>query len=70
MMGTPAEASPWLEGDCKKRMLRGGTWDWMANMVRAGYRENAIVDGGGYSFRVVRTLNVQPQCRCALAGSS
>jgi hypothetical protein len=32
----------------------------MANMVRAGYRENAIVDGGGYSFRVVRTLNVQP----------
>jgi hypothetical protein len=29
-------------------------------MVRAGYRESAIVDGGGYSFRVVRTLNVQP----------
>jgi hypothetical protein len=26
----------------------------------AGYRENAIVDGGGYSFRVVRMLNVQP----------
>jgi hypothetical protein len=24
----------------------------------SGYRENAIVDGGGYSFRVVRTLNV------------
>jgi len=30
----------------------------MANMVRAGYRESAIVDG--HSFRVVRTLNVQP----------
>ena len=57
---TPIDGSPWLEGDCNKRMLRGGTWDWMANMVRAGYRENAIVDGGGYSFRVVRTLNVQP----------
>jgi hypothetical protein len=26
---------------------------------RSGYRENAIVDGG-YSLRVVRTLNVQP----------
>jgi hypothetical protein len=25
-----------------------------------GYRQNAIVDGGGHSFRVVRTLNVQP----------
>jgi hypothetical protein len=34
-------------------------WDWSANMLRSGYRENAIVDGGGYSFRVVRTLNVQ-----------
>ena len=57
---TPADGSPWLEGDCRKRMLRGGTWDWSANMVRSGYRENAIVDGGGHSFRVVRTLNVQP----------
>jgi hypothetical protein len=27
---------------------------------RSGYRENAIVNGGGYSLRVVRTLNVQP----------
>jgi formylglycine-generating enzyme required for sulfatase activity len=57
---TPTDGSPWLEGDCKRRMLRGGTWDWSANMLRSGYRENAIVDGGGYSFRVVRTLNVQP----------
>ena len=40
-------------------MLRGGAWDWSANMVRAGYREkNAIIDGGGHSFRVFRTLNV------------
>jgi formylglycine-generating enzyme required for sulfatase activity len=58
---TPVDGSPWLEGDCKKRMLRGGTWDWTVNMVRAGYRENAIVDGGGHSFRVVRTLNVPVQ---------
>ena len=58
---TPIDGSPWLEGDCKKRMLRGGTWDWMANMVRAGYRDNAIIDGGGHSFRVVRTLNVPVQ---------
>ena len=56
---TPTDGSPWLEGECNKRMLRGGTWDWMANMVRAGYRENAII-GAHRSFRVVRTLNVQP----------
>ena len=58
---TPVDGSPWLEGDCRKRMLRGGAWDWSANMVRAGYRENAIIDGGGHSFRVVRTLNVPVQ---------
>jgi hypothetical protein len=42
--------SPWLEGESHRRVLRGGTWDWMANMVRAGYRENAIVDGGRPQF--------------------
>lgn len=46
-------------GDCDKRMLRSGTWDWMANMVRSGYRENATI-GSHHSVRVVRTLNVQP----------
>jgi formylglycine-generating enzyme required for sulfatase activity len=55
---TPTDGSPWLEGDCHKRMLRGGTWDRSANMLRSGYRENSIVDGGGHRFRVVRTLNV------------
>jgi hypothetical protein len=49
------------EGDCHKRMLRGGTWDRSANMLRSGYRENSIVDGGGHSFRVVRTLNFPSQ---------
>jgi formylglycine-generating enzyme required for sulfatase activity len=58
---TPVDGSPWLEGDCHKRMLRGGTWDWSANMVRSGYRGDAIVDVGGHSFRVVRTLNVPVQ---------
>ena len=56
---TPVDGPPWLEGDRKRRMLRGGTWDWTANMVRSGHRENALVDGIGYSFRVVRTLNVR-----------
>ena len=56
---TPTDGAPWLEGDCKRRMLRGGSWDWSPNVQRAGYRSDAIVDGYGASFRVVRTLNVQ-----------
>ncbi|WP_338694484.1 MULTISPECIES: formylglycine-generating enzyme family protein [unclassified Bradyrhizobium] len=55
---TPTDGAPWLEGDCNRRMARGGRWDWSANMVRSGYREDGLVDGYGYSFRVVRTLNV------------
>ena len=34
----------WLEGHCNKRMLRGGTWDWSASMVRSGYRESALAE--------------------------
>ncbi|QWG21030.1 formylglycine-generating enzyme family protein [Bradyrhizobium sediminis] len=56
---TPTDGSAWLEGDCSKRMARGGTWDWSANMLRAGYRDGALAYLG-HSFRVVRTLNVQP----------
>jgi len=56
---TPADGAAWLEGDCNKRMLRGGIWNWSADKSRAGYRDEAY-HGGGYSFRVVRTLNVQP----------
>jgi formylglycine-generating enzyme required for sulfatase activity len=54
---TPTDGSPWLEGDCNKRMVRGGTWDWSADKSRSGYRYE-VYHGGGYSFRVVRTLNV------------
>ena len=56
---TPTDGAPWLEGDCNKRMVRGGIWNWSADKSRAGYRDDAF-HGGGYSFRVVRTLNVQP----------
>lgn len=33
---TPADGSPWLEGDCSKRMARGGEWGWSANNIRSG----------------------------------
>lgn len=36
-----------------------GCRHWSADKSRAGYRYG-VYHGGGYSFRVVRTLNVQP----------
>jgi formylglycine-generating enzyme required for sulfatase activity len=56
---TPADGSPWLEGDCNKRMVRGGPWNWSANMLRSGYRYG-VYAGSGYGFRIVRTLNTAP----------
>jgi len=40
-------------------MLRGGIWNLSADKSRSGYRYE-VCHGGGYSFRVVRMLNVQP----------
>ena len=56
---TPSDGSPWLEGDCSRRMLRGGGWMGMALVQRSGSR-NAFPVGTLNSFRVVRTLAVQP----------
>jgi formylglycine-generating enzyme required for sulfatase activity len=56
---TPTDGAPWLEGDCTKHMVRGGLWNWSADKSRAGYRDDNYF-GSGNSFRVVRTLNVQP----------
>jgi formylglycine-generating enzyme required for sulfatase activity len=57
---TPSDGSPWLEGDCKRRMLRGGGWNGAALTQRSGYRNDNIVEAGN-SFRVVRTLAVAVQ---------
>jgi formylglycine-generating enzyme required for sulfatase activity len=58
---TPADGAPWLEGDCSKRMLRGGIWNWSPDVSRSGARDDATINGSGHSFRVVRTLNVRVQ---------
>ena len=56
---TPTDGSPWLEGDCSKRMMRGGGWNGPALTQRTGYRNEMNVIAG-YNFRVVRALNVRP----------
>lgn len=57
---TPVDGAPWLEGDCGKRIVRGGTWDWSADVSRSGARDDSH-NHSGKSFRVVRTLNVPVQ---------
>jgi formylglycine-generating enzyme required for sulfatase activity len=54
---TPTDGSPWLEGDCSKRIVRGGGWNGPALTQRTGYRNDKIVLGSA-SIRVVRTLNM------------
>jgi len=55
---TPDDGAPWLEGDCGRRMLRGGTWTWSPDVARSGARDDSSLDGSK-SFRVARTLNAQ-----------
>jgi formylglycine-generating enzyme required for sulfatase activity len=56
---SPTDGSPWLDGDCSRRMLRGGGWMGFALTQRSGNRNDLPV-GTFNSFRVVRTLAIQP----------
>ena len=58
----PTDGSAWLsasEGDCKERVLRGGSWDYtpwyLRSAVRPGYDATARNDSFG--FRIARTLS-------------
>jgi formylglycine-generating enzyme required for sulfatase activity len=56
---SPTDGSPWLDGDCSRRMLRGGGWMGFALTQRSGSRNDLPV-GTFNSFRVVRALAIQP----------
>ena len=56
---TPVDGSPWLEGDCTQRMIRGGAWDGWPGSLRSGYRDKTVAIGSS-GLRVVRTLNLLP----------
>ena len=56
----PTDGSPWLEGDCGERIIRGGVWNDQAQRLRSGARDRQSLEGaadGYFGFRVVRTLN-------------
>ena len=55
--GAPSDGTPWLRGDCARRVLRGGSWD-VPRDLRAAYRLR-FTTGDQYNylgFRVARTL--------------
>ncbi|EWY37994.1 hypothetical protein N825_15180 [Skermanella stibiiresistens SB22] len=57
--GAPADGGAWTQGDCRKRVLRGGSWRNDANSLsatgRLNYDEDVRYLANG--FRVARELN-------------
>ena len=56
--GAPTDGSAWVKGDCRMRVLRGGSWDDVPRYLRSAYR-NRVAPGYrniGVGFRVARTL--------------
>jgi formylglycine-generating enzyme required for sulfatase activity len=56
--GAPADGSAWKTGDCRLRVLRGGSFDSKADFVRsaARFRYDEDVRYYGNGFRVARDL--------------
>ena len=56
--GAPSDGSAWESGECRKRVLRGGSWNYEPRNLRSANR-NWLTSGNRYyidGFRVARTL--------------
>ena len=56
--GSPFDGSAWLQGECKVRVLRGGSWDDVPRDLLAARRGRSAtgIRSDGNGFRVARTL--------------
>jgi formylglycine-generating enzyme required for sulfatase activity len=56
--GAPRTGEPWLNGDCSRRMLRGGAWLTAPSNTRSASRARnvATLRSDSVGFRVARTL--------------
>mgnify|MGYP001765756183 CR=1 FL=1 len=57
-VGAPTDGSPWTQGSCQKRVLRGGSWYFYPRNLRCAYRyrSGSNIQGYDFGFRVARTL--------------
>jgi len=57
-VGAPADGSAWLDGDCDRHVLRGGSWPSRPWGLRSAFRNNfeAGNRSNNFGFRVARTL--------------
>ena len=55
--GAPTDGSAWTSGDCSRRVLRGGSWDYIPRGVRSAIRSrNRTTDRYDIiGFRISRT---------------
>jgi formylglycine-generating enzyme required for sulfatase activity len=55
----PMDGSAWIEGDCRHRVLRGGSWFSMPRYVRLAFRNRFDPDyrSSSFGFRVARLIN-------------
>jgi formylglycine-generating enzyme required for sulfatase activity len=53
--GAPADGSPWTSGDCRKRVLRGGSWHQSPHYLRAATRNEGKNADKDIGFRLART---------------
>jgi formylglycine-generating enzyme required for sulfatase activity len=56
--GAPADGSAWTRGDCRRRVVRGGSWDDYPDFLRSASRFRFISVNrlNGLGFRVARTV--------------
>ncbi len=56
--GAPTDGSAWTTGDCRHRVLRGGSWSIFPWTLRSAYRSRSTPDFrvNNYGLRLARTL--------------
>ena len=57
--GAPKDGSPWLSGNCGRRVMRGGAWSSQPGNLRSANRTRYVLEYRNYNFgiRVVRSLD-------------
>ncbi|MBL4614631.1 MAG: formylglycine-generating enzyme family protein [Magnetovibrio sp.] len=57
-VGAPNDGSAWLQGDCRQRVMRSGSWYYFSKNLRSSWRakNHAQVKSYGIGFRVLREL--------------